>query len=115
MTDDLRQRIADAIERDAERPAAEREGIIPAVLAIVQPELDRLSEYTAELEEQVIAMGGHQAAAEEHEAAIDRVRALHERREGDDGSTYCDVCSNHGDVTWPCATIAALEGQEATK
>ncbi|MFF3547100.1 hypothetical protein ACFYXD_35345 [Streptomyces platensis] len=47
------------------------------------------------------------------EGAIERVRALHERREADDGSTYCDVCSNHGDIAWPCATIRALDGKAA--
>lgn len=39
-----------------------------------------------------------------------RVRALHPQVTGDDGSVYCDLCSNHGDIHWPCATLAALEG-----
>lgn len=43
-----------------------------------------------------------------HEA-IDRVRALHTR---DEDADYCTVCSNHGDVQWPCATIAALDGAQ---
>ncbi|MGY5127329.1 hypothetical protein [Streptomyces nigrescens] len=56
--------------------------------------------------------GLHGAAheeAEEHAAALDRVRALHEYIEDAD---YCDVCSNHGDIAWPCATIAALDGAD---
>lgn len=40
------------------------------------------------------------------------VRKLHERREGDDGSLYCDLCSNHGDITWPCATVRVLSSAE---
>lgn len=37
-----------------------------------------------------------------------RVRDLHERRDSDAGGSYCNLCSNHGDITWPCATIRAL-------
>lgn len=42
--------------------------------------------------------------------AIARVRALHQLNER---AGYCDVCSNHGDITWPCATIRALDGTAA--
>jgi hypothetical protein len=41
------------------------------------------------------------------------VRDLHERRDSDTGKDYCDVCSNHGDIDWPCATIRALDGTES--
>jgi uncharacterized protein (UPF0212 family) len=37
------------------------------------------------------------------------IRDLHERVELDSGGEYCDVCSNHGDAHWPCATVAAVE------
>lgn len=40
------------------------------------------------------------------------VRDLHERRDSDTGQAYCDVCSNHGDTDWPCATIRALDTDE---
>jgi len=41
--------------------------------------------------------------------AIHRVRVLHEKRDSDAGTgAYCEVCSNHGDTNWPCATIRAL-------
>lgn len=42
------------------------------------------------------------------------VRDLHDRRDANDGagSAYCDVCANHGDITWPCATIRALNGAQ---
>ncbi|MFF8458898.1 hypothetical protein ACF06T_30685 [Streptomyces albidoflavus] len=45
-------------------------------------------------------------------AALARVRALHERRDGAGGEGYCDLCANHGDVSWPCKTIAALDREE---
>ena len=41
--------------------------------------------------------------------SVRRVRFLHERRESDTSlGAYCGVCSDHGDITWPCATIRAL-------
>lgn len=41
------------------------------------------------------------------------VRDLHEKRESEAGTgACCDVCSNHGDITWPCATIRALDDTE---
>ena len=43
------------------------------------------------------------------------VRDLHERCESDYSTVYCDLCSNHGDTTWPCATIAALDGTNNEK
>ncbi|MEU8682900.1 hypothetical protein [Streptomyces sp. NPDC048611] len=48
-------------------------------------------------------------------ASIKRVRSVHRRREGDSGSTYCEPCSNHGDIQWPCATIRALEPPKGTR
>ncbi|MFD7867969.1 hypothetical protein [Streptomyces sp. NPDC059783] len=38
------------------------------------------------------------------------VRDLHERYDSDAGGAYCNLCSNHGDTNWPCATIRALDG-----
>lgn len=45
------------------------------------------------------------------EAELIRLSVLevHEKREGADGSVYCDLCSNHGDVHWPCATVEAMD------
>ena len=43
MPDDLRTRIAKAITADAEKPPHLRVGVIDAMLAVVQPELDRLT------------------------------------------------------------------------
>lgn len=40
------------------------------------------------------------------EATLNAIRALHER---DPEADYCVVCSNHGDITWPCATVAVLD------
>ncbi|MFF1301080.1 hypothetical protein [Streptomyces sp. NPDC058296] len=49
----------------------------------------------------------------EQRDSIQRVRELHEKRDSDTGHPYCDVCSNHGDTDWPCATIRALDGTES--
>ncbi|MEU5824879.1 hypothetical protein [Streptomyces sp. NPDC047803] len=52
-------------------------------------------------------------ALAEQLGAAQRVRNLHERRETEDGTgAYCDLCSSHGDINWPCATIRALDGAE---
>lgn len=42
---------------------------------------------------------------------VDAVRALHKHNVDAD---YCDLCSNHGDTTWPCATIRALDTTDRT-
>jgi hypothetical protein len=46
----------------------------------------------------------------EQRDAVQRVRELHQHQPDAD---YCDVCSNHGDIDWPCATIRALDGTES--
>ena len=63
------------------------------------PETTELPDTTAALEAELV----------EVRSQIDRVRDLHTRYEGG-GS--CEVCSNHGDVQWPCATLRALDSQE---
>ncbi|MFE4915787.1 hypothetical protein ACFRCX_30245 [Streptomyces sp. NPDC056652] len=84
---ELRRAIADkALEGGFPHP--QDEDVANLAMNIVQPELDRLA------------------------SALQRARDLHERREGDSNSAYCDVCANHGDIAWPCATIRALNGTE---
>lgn len=61
------------------------------------------------LEDWARALVASQADKTQAEASIVRVRALHERMEGYGDFDYCDVCSNHGDIRWPCATIRAIE------
>lgn len=46
----------------------------------------------------------------ENPPAVDRVLALHHRIDASDDSWLCEVCSNHGDVFWPCATVKAVKG-----
>lgn len=47
--------------------------------------------------------------------ALDRVRALHNRRHAGGIGDFCDACCpGIGDV-WPCPTIAALEGVDPVK
>jgi len=112
VTDDLWQRIAESV---GSAKAAD------IVMTIVQPELIRLRKdmqlwcdavASAEKLRQYQAADAdryeQQLRHERDEAAnaIDRVRALHQHNED---AGYCDLCSNHGDITWPCATIHALD------
>lgn len=39
------------------------------------------------------------------EQQLAAVTALHVY---DAGAGYCEVCANHGDIEWPCATVRAL-------
>lgn len=145
MTDDLRQRIADAMygtygQFDHHRTYA----IADAVLAVVQPELkrladflaskvneladekrhyeiaarevDRLTKLVAQYADTGIASGER---AKKAEAALDRVRALHQPIQHM-GQTWCAECSvrrSTGPKTYewvayiphPCPTIDAIE------
>jgi hypothetical protein len=84
---ELRRAIADKALAGG-FPHPQDEDVANLSMRLVQPELDRLT------------------------SAIQRVRDVHERRDSDTGSVYCDLCSNHGDITWPCTTIRALDGAE---
>lgn len=69
----LRQAIADVLD--------ECRVLIPdaqadAVLAVVQPCLDRLVDYAAEMEQRVIDLGQHREVAERARAEVDRLTAL---------------------------------------
>lgn len=42
-----------------------------------------------------------------------RIRMVHRKKRLDGGGgSYCDLCSNHGDIHWPCRTIRALEDRD---
>ncbi|MEW9521748.1 hypothetical protein [Streptomyces tubercidicus] len=139
MTDDLRQRIADALTASAyqcdgkcglgERACYDAhpitwsamaggtthvDGSVTAIaniaFASVQADLDRLNQ-TIDYLKRNIRRSRDQVDSYDEEltganSALDRVRALHQHNEDAD---YCDLCSNHGDITWPCSTIAALD------
>ncbi|MGW2920368.1 hypothetical protein ACWDBF_21255 [Streptomyces angustmyceticus] len=124
MTDDLRQSIAAALAREDAHNCGydhgfvdkygidpETDGIIDAVLNAVQPELDELQENACVLR----ALRRHRDTAEAEVKRLteraDRVRSLHPYNED---AGYCDLCSNHGDITWPCATVKALDGPDET-
>ncbi|NJA56689.1 hypothetical protein [Streptomyces sp. NEAU-H3] len=54
----------------------------------------------------------HQDGEYSPEDRMAEVRKLHERINAEDADGgYCDLCSNHGDIHWPCATIKALDGE----
>ncbi|MEW1754122.1 hypothetical protein [Streptomyces angustmyceticus] len=142
MTDDLRQRIADAMVQFFGEPCSDtfKSGLVDAAVSALKPELDELLHYRnaitwetsclscsrildnarareEELERTVnylkrnIRRSRDQVDSYDQEltganSALDRVRALHQHNRDAD---YCDLCSNHGDVAWPCATLRALE------
>jgi len=41
-----------------------------------------------------------------------RIRMVHRKIKLTDNSWYCDLCSNHGDIQWPCRTIQAMENRD---
>jgi hypothetical protein len=38
-----------------------------------------------------------------------RLRMVHRKRQASDGSWYCELCADHGDIQWPCETIRVME------
>lgn len=68
-----------------------------------EADLARYDEVQGEMNENAINLTRALARAE---VTLTAVRDLHERNPEAD---YCAVCSNHGDITWPCATIAVLD------
>ncbi|WP_330479937.1 hypothetical protein OG301_39030 (plasmid) [Streptomyces platensis] len=122
LRDDLWQRIVGAyyVRFENDGHPEDSEAAADEAMAIVQPELDRLRKHVDRRgailrsmvrgEEQTLA--AVVKACKERDAAqaaLERVRALHQYNED---AGYCDVCSNHGDIAWPCATIAALGGAD---
>ena len=106
--DSLHEQISEAVttaHREWMRPGSDSgqhlmtDAITLAVIAVIQPKLEFEQEDGALLREKLT----------HRRAAFQRVRALHERIDGA-GGPYCDVCSNHGDIGWPCATLTALDG-----
>lgn len=108
--------VADAFEEeaDAEFVAHAREDV-PALLA----EVDRLRDAAEDRE--ATDCCGQEARAVKAEAALDRVREIHQdagESQGYFGGRYeerdhcCSTCGSHGEygVEWPCRTIRALDG-----
>ncbi|TXJ78597.1 hypothetical protein E2C11_16450 [Streptomyces lavendulae] len=132
MTDQLQQRIAQAVDRVFEQWTAglgnqrPQGAITAAVLAEVKPELDRLADHAKRLTQlEELLQIAHETSnrseaeraraverAERAEAAITRVQALHQqyRFAGDDTTDYCAHCNqiSGGWVPWPCPTTEAL-------
>ncbi|MFD8545609.1 hypothetical protein [Streptomyces sp. NPDC059649] len=134
MTDDRRQRYADAIgdfmARECTICRSEYDAA-DAVIALADEEqreakeryregLRRADEHNNALMDEVqrYADGDERPVlwsvynqmhlrAATAEGAIEWVRALHKHNED---AGYCDLCSGHGDITWPCATVRALDG-----
>lgn len=43
-----------------------------------------------------------------------RIRMVHRKVRLTDDSFYCGLCSDHGDIQWPCRTIRAMENRDRT-
>lgn len=41
-----------------------------------------------------------------------RIRMVHNKLQTSDGTWYCELCQDHGDIQWPCRTIQALENRD---
>lgn len=55
------------------------------------------------------ALGQAEERAEQAEARIAAVRALHARDDSNPLGPWCGTCTGH----WPCATVIALDGPAA--
>lgn len=103
--DEARYRRADFIAqapRDIDALFAEIDRLRRAYVfdtAELKIEVDRLRARVAELEAELVGA----------RSSVDRVRALHEQLGGRGEDAYCYVCSDHGDIDWPCATVAAID------
>lgn len=115
LRDDLWQRIVGAyyVRFENDGHPEDSEAAADEAMALVQPEIDRLQRrvhaVTAEKVADVVGPDIELLCGEVRVArdAVARVRALHVYVED---ANYCDVCSNHGDTGWPCATLRALDG-----
>ncbi|MEV4424021.1 hypothetical protein AB0K23_01330 [Streptomyces sp. NPDC049602] len=79
-------------------------------------QIERLRQRAEEAEAALDAVQGDRDGwrdrAHGYRTAVNAVRRLHER---EPEAGYCAVCSNHGDITWPCATIRALDAHTNSK
>lgn len=121
---DLRQQYAEAA-RTVLAGAGPRtvdewaELVADKVLAVRDAELERLIDHAADMEQRVIDLGQAQQRAECTEAAVERVRAIHQPVAGEADTQWCQVCSQDEEqpqpvgwwVPWPCPTIRALTDQ----
>ncbi|MFH9426038.1 hypothetical protein [Streptomyces sp. NPDC017529] len=80
-----------------------------AIAGILDRVADEIEQQQADTAGEYLALAQHTDTTCEAAAALNRVRALHTRNED---AGYCDLCADHGDVDWPCATIAALTPSE---
>ena len=133
MTDDLHTRIrtavasADGFDEASLEPHDYQEHV-DGVLAVVQPDLDRLNQTIDYLKCNIRRsrdqVDGYDKELASAKAALDRVRALHQPIQHM-GMTWCTECSVRRStgpktyewvacIQWPCATIKALDGLAET-
>lgn len=70
-----------------------------AALSEACDQIAELEARVAELEAELVSV----------RSSVDRVRAVHEQLGGTGEDAFCYVCSNHGDIDWPCRTVAAID------
>lgn len=107
----LSTEVAD-VARDYSDPAIglqgirARIGLLGSVLALI----DALATANKRVHEAQVEEADNYEMFQEAEAAIERVKALHPRKEfdGSPGEFYCDACQRTAGL-WPCPTIRALE------
>lgn len=88
-----------------------REDIATADQDVVEAQRhnDATCEAVKERDELRARVAGLEAELVAARSALDRVRAVHERIGGPGDDAFCYVCSNHGDIEWPCRTVAAID------
>ncbi|GES27873.1 hypothetical protein AB0G60_02875 [Streptomyces angustmyceticus] len=120
MTDDLRQRLSEAID---DCRTLTPEALADAVFGVVHPELDRLNQEVDYLKRNIRRsrdqVDGYDQELTSAKAAIARMRALHQPTQHM-GQTWCTTCSTRrrtgpdteewvAYIPHPCPTIDAIE------
>lgn len=120
VTADLRDRIADALERAIAEPAVSpptargiADELTDAVMGVVGPEISRLNARFHEESFKFLETIGDAQDLDAARRALSRVRLLHRRYRfaGDDTTDCCEHCNRGGNwVPYPCPTIRTIDG-----
>lgn len=84
-------------------------GTLLGIAGILERTAGEIEQHQADTDGEYLALAQHTDTTCEAAAALARLRALHTHNRD---AGYCNLCSDHGDIGWPCATIAALDKEK---
>ncbi|MFK8851186.1 hypothetical protein [Streptomyces sp. Ac-502] len=100
------QTLVKVVDQIASGTPGDHRGTLIGTSFTLDQTADEIEQQQADTASEYLALAQHTDTTCEAAVALDRVRALHTRNEDAD---YCNLCADHGDIGWPCATIAALD------